>query len=39
MVLAREDFDIWYHLGLSYDLRGDFVQAVRAEAYRNSLQP
>jgi tetratricopeptide (TPR) repeat protein len=28
--LNGKDFDIWYHLGLSYYLRGDFVQAVRA---------
>jgi tetratricopeptide (TPR) repeat protein len=28
--LNAKDFDIWYHLGLSYYLRGDFVRAVRA---------
>jgi tetratricopeptide (TPR) repeat protein len=33
--LNAQDFDIWYHLGLSYYLRGDFSRAVRA--YENCL--
>jgi len=28
--LNAKDFDIWYHLGLSYYLRGDFIRAVGA---------
>jgi tetratricopeptide (TPR) repeat protein len=28
--LNAKDFDIWYHLGLSYYLRGDFARAVTA---------
>ncbi len=33
--LNDHDFDIWYHLGLAYYLKGDFDQAL--EAYRNCL--
>ncbi len=34
--LKRDDFDIWYHLGLAHYLKGEFAKA--ADAYRNCYE-